>query len=58
MKHLEFTFEQPLWEQILESVPVGGTLDAMRFLAVTESEDEESIEAALAMLDEKDILLD
>ena len=37
MKHLEFTFEQPLWEQILESVPVGGTLDAMRYIAFCDS---------------------
>ena len=32
MNHLEFTFEQPLWEQVLGSIPVGGELDAVRFL--------------------------
>lgn len=58
MNHLEFTFEQPLWEQLLESVAAGGTLDAVRFLAAMEPENEESVEAAFTLLDEKDILLD
>ena len=58
MKHLEFTFEQPLWEEALESTPAGGTLDAVRFLTLMESESEEQLEAILAQLDEKDILLD
>ena len=58
MNHLEFTFETPLWEQVIESIPAGGTLDAVRFLTLMESESEEQLEAVLAQLDEKDILLD
>lgn len=58
MNHLEFTFEQPLWEQVLGSIPVGGELDAVRFLTLMESENEEELETALVQLDEKDIMLD
>lgn len=57
MNHLEFTFEQPLWEQVLETTPTGGELDAVRFLTLMESESEDQLEAALAQLDDKDILL-
>lgn len=58
MNQLDFTFEKSPWEQFLENLPNGGTLDAVRFLALMESETEENIEAACAQLDEKDILLD
>ena len=55
---MEFTFEAPAWEAALSSLRSGGVLSAGRFLALMESEPEEELEAALAMLDEKDILLD
>ena len=58
MNQLEFTFEKSPWEQLLENLPNGGALDAVRFLTLMESETEEAIEAAFAQLDEKDILLD
>lgn len=57
MNHLDFTFEQSTWEQILEALPAGGTLDAVRFLTMMEPESEESVEAAFSLLNEKDILL-
>lgn len=58
MNQLDFTFENPIWQQTVQALPNGGTLDAVRFLALMESETEEELEAALSLLDEKDILLD
>lgn len=58
MNQLDFTFEKTLWEQDFDTLPVGSTLDAMRFLTLMESETEETVEAAFEMLEEKDILLD
>ena len=58
MNQLDVTFEKAPWEQIFEDLPDGGVLDAVRFLALMESETEENIEAAFAQLEEKDVLLD
>ncbi len=58
MNQLEFTFEKSDWEQVIDEIPAGGSLDAVRFLTVMESQDEQELEATLAQLDEKDILLD
>lgn len=58
MNQLDVTFERSPWEQLFEEIPNGGSLDAVRFLALMESETEENIEAALAQLDEKDVLLE
>ena len=55
---MEFTFDVPAWEAALGGLPAGSLLSAGRFLALMESEPEEELEAALARLDEKDILLD
>ena len=57
MNQLDFTFEAAPWEQVLEGICIGGQLDGTQFLALMESENEESLEAALAVLEEKDILL-
>lgn len=57
MNHLEFTFEASPWEQTLAQIVPGGQLDGVQFLTMMESESEEDLEAALALLDEKDILL-
>ena len=53
----EFTFEPALWEQTLEQLPANSQLDAMQFLTLMEPEDEQDLEAALALLEEKGILL-
>lgn len=53
----EFTFEEAAWEQTLEQLIPGSQLDAVQFLTLMESEDEEEMEAALALLEEKNILL-
>lgn len=57
MNHLEFTFADAPWEQMLDHIAPGGELDGVQFLALMETESEESLESALAALDEKDILL-
>ena len=58
MNQLEFIFEKSDWEQVLEQTCAGGTLDAVRFLTLVESVDEEELETVFAKLDEKNILLD
>lgn len=55
---MEFTFEAPAWEAALDLLRPGSVLSASRFLALMEQEPESEMEAALAALDEKDILLD
>ncbi len=57
MNHLEFTFEASPWEQAIGEIVPGGTLDGVQFLTMMEQESEETLENALALLDEKDILL-
>lgn len=57
MNHLEFTFEEAPWERAIAGITPGGELDGVQFLTMMEPEREENLEAALAMLDEKDILL-
>lgn len=58
MNQLEFTFEKPSWERIFEQLHDGDTLDAVRFLTLMESQSEDELEEAFALLEEKDILLD
>lgn len=55
MNQLEFTFEKQEWEQTLEQAK--DSFDAIRFLTLMESQSEETLEEAFALLDEKDILL-
>ena len=57
MNHLEFTFEESPWERAITGIAPGGELDGVQFLTMMEPESEENLEAALSMLDEKDILL-
>lgn len=55
---MEFTFEASAWEMSLNALRPGTQLSAGRFLAMMETESEEQMEAALELLDSKDILLD
>ena len=57
MNHLDITFEASPWEQTLGQMEPGGTLDGVQFLTMMEPESEESLEEALQMLENKDILL-
>ncbi len=57
MNHLEFSFGEAVWEQAIAGIAPGGEMDGVQFLAMMEPESEENLEAALSMLDEKDILL-
>lgn len=55
---MEFSFEAPAWETYLQGLKQGCGISAVRFLAMMESEPEEDLEAALEILEERDILLD
>lgn len=57
MNHLEFTFGESPWEQAISGIATGGELDGVHFLAMMEPESEEDLEAALSLLEKKDILL-
>lgn len=54
----EFIFEPTLWEQALEALEDGSTLSAARFLTLMEGEEEEDVEAALRLLEDRHIELD
>ena len=58
MNQLDITFAPAPWERTLEQLADGSTLDAVQFLTLMEPEGEEEMEAALALLEEKNILLD
>lgn len=55
---IDITFEESAWETVLSGLPMGGRLGAAHFLAMMERESEEELEEALALLDQRDILLD
>lgn len=57
MTQLEFAFDAAPWERVIEALLPGGQLDGVEFLTLMESENEEDMEAALTLLDDKDILL-
>ena len=57
MNHLDVTFEASAWEQAFDRIAPGGMLDGVQFLAMMEPESEETLESALQVLDEKNILL-
>ncbi len=57
MTHLEFAFDASSWKQAIGEIAPGGALDGMQFLTMMEPESEEDVEAALALLDDRDILL-
>lgn len=58
MNGLEFTFEAPAWEAILNSLEQGSQLPASQFLTLMEESSEEEVEDAFSLLNERDILLD
>ena len=58
MIDLDFTFEATPWELTLEKLCPGQSLSAVRFLALMEGEEEETVEAAFRDLEEKKIALD
>lgn len=57
MNRLETTFSPDTWEETLAQLAPGGQLDAVQFLTMMEPESEDDMEAALMLLDNKDILL-
>ena len=58
MTDLDFSFEQPAWVRVLEQLPRGSSLSAVRFLTLMEGEDEETFEEALQQLNDRHILPD
>lgn len=55
---MEFTFEATPWELELEKLQSGDTIDAVRFLALMEQEEEAGVEDAFLALEEKGVALD
>ena len=53
---MEFTFEETLWDKTLPTLE--GSIDAERFLALLEDEDESFLSEAFAQLCDRDIKLD
>ena len=58
MTGLDFSFEQPAWACVLEQIPKGGSLSAVRFLTLLEGESEDQVEEALLYLEAAGITLD
>ena len=54
----EFEFDRPAWEPVLETIEMGGSFSAARFLTLMEGEEEWAVEDALQFLQERDVLLD
>ena len=57
MKDLEFVFDTPAWEQVLAEAPQGEQLDGVQFLTMLQSASEEDLEAALELLEKRNIAL-
>ena len=55
---MEFTFEQSPWEKELARLEQGSVLSAARFLSLTDGEDEQALEDAFLMLEDRHITLD
>ena len=56
MNDLEFSFESAAWEEYIDNLD--GRASAVTLLALTEAEDEQTLEDALEMLEEREIALD
>jgi len=57
MNDWELTFGDAAWETEIRGLQPGTQWDAVHFLTVMEPESEDALEEALAMLEEKDVLL-
>lgn len=55
---MEFVFESSPWEQLAEGLEQGNVVSASYLLTVLEGEDEESVEQALAALEERAVQID
>ncbi len=58
MNQWDFSFEVSPWEAVFDTLPAGSSFSAVRFLAMMEGENEDSLTAAFEMLESKNILLD
>lgn len=58
MSDLDFSFAPAPWELALEKLHRGDSISALRFLALTEGEDEADIEEAFDLLETKGVALD
>ena len=55
---IEFEFGPEPWDELLQSLQPGDTLDAVRFLAAVETADEDQLEQIFEELDQRKITLD
>lgn len=58
MMELDITFEDSPWQQELENMPKGGTINGVHLLALMEQEDEDALYDAFAILEDRGISLD
>ena len=58
MNQWDYSFEPSPWEATLDTLRSGSVLSAARFLTMMESEQEDAVEAACDILDDRDVLLD
>lgn len=58
MNQWDYSFEPSPWEATVDTLRPGNVLSAARFLAMMETEPEETVESAFDTLDARDILLD
>ena len=58
MNQLDFSFEASPWETVFDTLPADSSCSAVRFLAMMEGENEDSLAASFEMLESKSILLD
>ena len=58
MNTWDFTFEAAPWENVLSTLAPGSSLSAASFLTLMEGEEEQSMEDAMHILEERDVLLD
>lgn len=58
MNQWDYSFEPSAWETVLDGIPAGGKLSAVRFLTLMEPESEEVVSEALQLLQDRDIILD
>ena len=56
MNDLEFSFESAAWEEYIDNL--NGSASAVTLLTMTEAEDEQALEDALQLLEDREIPLD
>jgi len=58
MTGTEFVFDELPWEEVIEGIPEGGSINAMQLLSVTEEATDDQLEEVFCQLREKHVTLD